>query len=141
MAAFTKYNAFIDEIAKGNHDLYNDILKCALTNTTPGPLTDATWNGTTAPPPGNANGYPAGGNTLTRTAASTSAGVFRLILADTIFTASSGGIGPFRYVLLYNSSQANKLVGFYDFVSTITLNVTDTFTVDFDAANGVLTIS
>lgn len=137
MAAFTKYNAFIDETAKASHDLYNDVLKCALTNTAPSATTDTTF---TAPPPAAVNGYPSGGNTLSRTSASTLAGVFRLIVADTVFVATAGGIGPFRYIILYNSSKSNKLVGYYDYSSNITLNATDTFTVDFDNANGVLTI-
>jgi len=41
---------------------------------------------------------------------------------------------------LYNSSATNKVVGSYDYGSSITLADTETFTIDFDAANGVLTL-
>ena len=62
------------------------------------------------------------------------------MLVDSVFTATAGGIGPFRYVVLYNSSATNKVVGSYDYGSSITLADTETFTIDFDAANGVLTL-
>jgi len=40
MAAFTKYNFFVDEMAKGGHNLATAVFKCALTNTAPTPLTE-----------------------------------------------------------------------------------------------------
>ena len=40
----------------------------------------------------------------------------------------------------HSLSAGNKLIGFYDYGSTVNLNVTDTFTVDVDDTNGVLTI-
>jgi hypothetical protein len=141
MAAFVKYNTFIDEISKAGHNLQTCVYKCALTNTAPTAATDTVWNTTVAPAPAAANGYTSGGNTLTTSSASTTTGVFKLVLADTVFTATAGGIGPFRYAILYNSSATNKSVGYYDYGSSITLNDTETFTVDFDAANGVLTLT
>jgi hypothetical protein len=141
MAAFTKYNLFIDEISKGGHNLQTAVFKAALTNTAPTPASDTIWSTGVYPPPAAASGYTAGGNTLTTSSAATSAGVFKLVLADSVFTASGGTIGPFRYVVLYNSSASNKVVGSYDYGSSITLNDTETFTVDFDGANGVLTLT
>ena len=116
------------------------LLHTALTNTAPTPASDTVWNTTVAPPPAAGSGYTAGGNTLTTSSAATSSGVFKLVLADSVFTAAGGTIGPFRYVVLYNSSASNKVVGSYDYGSSITLNDTETFTVDFDGTNGVLTL-
>lgn len=141
MAAFVKYNSFIDELAKAGHNLATAVFKCALTNTAPTAASDTVWNGTVAPPPAAANGYTAGGNTLTTSSAVTTAGVFKLVLADTVFTATGAGIGPFRYAILYNSTAASKLVGYYDYTSSVSLALNETFTVDFDAANGVLTLT
>jgi hypothetical protein len=141
MAAFLKYNTFIDEVAKAGHNLATAVFKCALTNTAPTAASDTVWNTTVAPAPAAANNYTAGGNTLTTSSATTTSGVFKLVLADTVFTATAGGIGPFRYVIIYNSSATNKSVGYYDYASSITLADTETFTVDFDAANGVLTLT
>lgn len=141
MAALTKYNSFADEVSKGGHNLQTAVFKLALTNTAPTVASDTVWNTTVAPAPAAANGYSAGGNTLTTSSASTTSGTFKLVLADSVFTASGGQIGPFRYAILYNSSASNKLVGYYDYGSSLTLNDTETFTADFDNTNGVLTIA
>lgn len=141
MASFTKYNTFADEVSKGGHNLQTAVFKLALTNTAPTAATDTVWNTTVAPAPAAANGYTAGGNTLTTSSATTTAGTFKLVLADSVFTATAGGIGPVRYAIIYNSSASNKVVGYYDYGSSITLASTETLTFDADATNGVLTIA
>lgn len=141
MATYVKYNTFADEISKGGHNLQTAVFKVALTNTAPTVASDTVWNTTVAPAPAAANGYTAGGNTITTSSATTTTGTFKLVLADSVFTATAGGIGPFRYAILYNSSASNKVVGYWDYGSSVTLADTETFTVDFDATNGVLTIA
>lgn len=141
MASFTKYHSYIDELSKGGHNLQTATFKVALSNTAPTASSNTVWNTSVAPAPAGANGYTAGGNTLTTSSAATSAGLFKLVLADSVFTATAGGIGPFRYAILYNSSASNKLLGYYDYGSSLTLNDTETFTVDFDAVNGCLDLS
>jgi len=141
VAAFTKYHTFVDEVSKSGHNLQTAVFKCALTNTAPTPLTDTVWNTTVYPAPAAAAGYTAGGNTLTTSSASSTSYVFKLVLADSVFTASAGSIGPFRYVILYNSSATNKVVGYYDYGSSITLADTETFTVDFDPTNGMIQLT
>jgi hypothetical protein len=128
MVAFTKYNTFIDQVSKGGHNLQTCVVKCALTNTAPTVATDTVWSTGVYPPPAAAS-------------ATTVSGTFCLICADTVFTASGGAIGPFRYVILYNSTATNLLIGFYDYGSNVTLNNTETFTVDFDNVVGVLTLA
>ena len=142
VATFTKYNAFIDELSKGGHNFSTPpTLKLALTNTAPNAASDTVWNTTVAPAPAAAAGYPAGGNTLTGVVGTTTAGVFKLVVADSVFTATAGGIGPFRYAILYNTSATNKLIGFYDNAASVTLADTDTFTFDADPTNGLFTIT
>ena len=140
VAPIVKYNLFIDELSKGGHNLATAVFKAALTNTAPGLATDTVWNTTVAPAPAAANGYPAGGNTLTTASAATTAGVFKLTLNDSVFTATAGGIGPFRYVVIYNSSATNKVVASIDNGASVTLADTDTFTIDLDQTNGTLTV-
>ena len=140
-AAFQKYNLFIEEVSKAGHNFSTAVLKLALTNTAPNAATHTTWNTTDAPAPAAAGNYTAGGNTLTTSSFATTAGVFKLVLADTVFTANATGIGPFRYAILYNSSASNKLIGFYDYASSITLGDTETFTFDADPTNGILTLT
>lgn len=140
MAAFNKFNCFVEDVAEKAHSLGSDTLKVALTNTAPS-ASNTTWNTTDHPAPAAANGYTAGGNTPTISSSAQSGGTYKLVLADTVFTASGGQIGPFRYAILYNSMASNKPIGWWDYGSSITLNDGETFTVDFDATNGVLQIA
>ena len=141
IAPFTKYNALIAELSSGGHNLQTCVYKAALTDTAPAPASDTVWSAAVYPPPAAAGGYPAGGNTLTTTSATTTGGVFTLVLVDSVFTATGAGIGPFRYVILYDSSTGNKLIGFYDNGASVTLNAGDTFICDFDNVAGVFTIT
>lgn len=137
MATFNKFNCFVEDLAEKAHNLGSDTLKVALTNTAPD-AANTTWNTTDHPAPAAGNGYTAGGNTLTISSSAQSSGTYKLVLADSVFTATSGGIGPFRYAIIYNSTASAKPIGWYDYGSSITLASTETLTVDFDATNGVL---
>jgi hypothetical protein len=141
MASFAKYQTFIEEIFEGGHNLGADTLKLALTNTAPTAASDTVWNTTVAPAPASASGYTAGGNTITVSSSAQSGGTYKNVMADSVFTASGGQIGPFRYAILYNSSKSNKVIGYWDYGSSITLNDTETFTWDADATNGVIQAS
>lgn len=96
--------------------------------------------GSLHPPPAAANGYTTGGNTLASQDAEQTTGTLALSGADSVFTATAGGIGPFRYVILWNDTHASDgLIGYYDYGSSITLADGETFTVDFSTS--ILTIS
>lgn len=141
MASFNKFQQFVEDLAKGVHNLDTGTLKVALTNTAPN-ATDATFSQITEISAGS--GYSAGGTTIANTDAEQTSGTLKLVGDDVVFTASSGTIGPFRYVVLYNdtpTSPADPLIGYYDHGSSITLADGETFTVDFDASNGILTIA
>lgn len=140
MATLTKFFAFVEDLAEKAHNLGADVLKVALTNTLP-TTAQTTWNVTDHPAPAAGNGYTAGGNTPAISSSAQTSGTYKLVLADTTFTATAGGIGPFRYVVLYNSTAAAKPIGWYDYGSSITLADGETFTVDFDGTNGVLTLA
>lgn len=141
MASFVKFNKFVENLGRKVFNLNADVLKVALTNTAPTAATDnGLLTGSSHPPPAAANGYTAGGNTPTNSGYSQTSGTGALVLVDTVFTATAGGIGPFRYVLLYDDTATNKeLIGYWDYGSSITLADGETFTVDFGA--NVLTIA
>lgn len=142
MASFVKYQQFVEDLAVKVHNLGSDTLKVMLTNTGPDAATNEIRSH--AAEISSGNGYSSGGNSLTVTSAIQTGGVFKLVINDTVFTASSGVIGPFRYAIIYNdtpTSPADPLIGYWDYGSSITLADGETFTVDFDASNGVLTIT
>lgn len=142
MATFNKYNCFVENIAEKVHNLASDTLKVALTNTAPAATDTAFTAGSTDLATGN--GYTAGGNTASVSTSSQTAGTYKLVLNDpTTWTASGGSIGPFRYAILYNSTAASgfQLIGWWDYGSSVTLASGETFFVDLDQVNGVLTIA
>lgn len=139
MASFVKFHCFVEDLAEKAHNLSSDTLKVALTNTAPS-ASDTTWNTTSHPAPAATNGYTAGGNTVTVSSSAQTSGTYKLVLADSTFTAT-GALGPFRYAVLYNSTASNKPIGYYDYGSSVTLADTETFTVDFDGTNGVLQLA
>lgn len=134
MASYVKFHDFAEQLLKGVHDLDGThTLKCALTNSAPSQSDTGFAPGSSHPAPAAANGYTAGGNTLTPSL-SESGGTATLDLADTTFTAAGGNLGPFRYVLIYNdtaTSPADALIAYFDYGSSITLADGETFTVDF----------
>lgn len=140
MAAFNKFHCFAEDLATKVHNLNADTLKVLLTNAAP-VVTNAVKADLTEISAGN--GYTAGGNTAAFVSGDQISGVYKLVLADpATWTAVGGTIGPFRYAVFYNdtpTSPADPLIGWWDYGSAITLQVGETFTVDLDATNGVLT--
>lgn len=143
MASFNKFDAFVEHLAEKVHDLGADTLKVLLTNDAPSGSADAVKADLTSEITAE-NGYSAGGSAASISASAQTSGTYKLTLGDVVFTASTGTIGPFRYAVLYNdtpSSPADPLIGYWDYGSSITLQDGETFTTDFDASAGVLTLA
>jgi hypothetical protein len=141
MAVFNKFGDFSEQVLKKQYNFTpstGDVFKLALTNTAP-VSTQTNWNTTDHPPPAAANGYTAGGNTITISSVTESpTGTTTVSANQTVFTATAGGIGPFRYAVFYNNSSTaptTAAIGWWDYGSSITLNSTETFTVQFSGTN------
>jgi hypothetical protein len=141
MASFNKFHSFVEAVAEKKHNLGSDTLKVYLSNATPSAADDAVKVDLAEISAGN--GYTAGGNQANITTSAQTTGTYKLVLADpATWTAAGGTIGPFRYAVLYNDTATNdELIGWWDYESSITLAIGETFTVDFDPTNGVLTIA
>ena len=136
MATFTKINSFVENLAEKQIDLSGNGLTIALTNTahtsTWDELADLTQIAYTN----------LSSRVLTVSSSGQTSGTYKLVLNDLVLTSSGGTTGPFRYVYIYDdNSVGDKLIGYFDYGSSITLQNGDTFTIDFDASNGVLTIA
>lgn len=134
MATFTKFNSFPEAIAEKIHNLGSDSLMVALTNSAPSAsntqlsnITEISYTNCST-------------RSITTSSSSQTSGTYKLILADLTLTAS-GTVGPFRYIVIYNNTATNKeLIAYFDYGSSVTLASGDTFLIDFDATNGLLTI-
>lgn len=134
MASFNKFNALVEAIAEKVHNFSSDSFKIALTNTVPvatnallADLTEISYTNLSA-------------RAVTTSSSSQTSGLYKLILADLVLTAS-GAVAGFRYVILYNDTAASdNLIGWWDYGSTITMANGDTLTIDFSAANGAIQI-
>lgn len=143
MAAFNKYQCFVENLAEKVHNLGSDTLKIMLSNTAPNAATHTVRADAAEIAAGN--GYTSGGNAAAVSSSAQTSGTYKLVLSDpATWVASGGTIGPFRYAILYNdtpTSPIDPLIGYWDYGTSITLNDGETFTADLDATNGVLTVA
>jgi len=139
MAVFNKFNSFVEALAEGTHNLGSNTLKVMLTNSAP--LSTNTIKANLTEIAGG-NGYTAGGYVLTVTSSSQALGVYKLIVSDIVITASGGSIGAFRYAVIYNdTATSDELIGYFDYGSSLTLASGESFTIDFDATNGLISLT
>ena len=127
MATYNKFQQFVEDQNNGVHDLANDQLVIALTNTLPVATNSVLANITEI----------AYTNLSTRNISTISS--THLDLTDLTLTAS-GAVATFRYVVIYNdtpTSPANPLIGWYDYGSAVTMANLETFLIDFDGVNGL----
>lgn len=135
MATFTKFQPFVENVAEKVFNLGSDQLVVALTNTAP-TNTFSTLSQITEISYTNCSS-----RNITTTSSAQTSGTYKLVLADLVLTAS-GTVGPFRYIVIYDDTAASdQLIASYDYGSAITLASGDTFTIDFDASTGFLTIA
>lgn len=135
MAAFVKFQPFVEALSEKVHNLGSDQLVVALTNSAPvntnSVLTDITEIAYTN----------CSSRNLTTSSSAQTGGTYKLVIADITLTAT-GTVGPFQYVVIYNdTSTSDNLIGFYDYGSAVTLQNGDSFVIDFDGTNGLLTLA
>lgn len=136
MATFTKIDSFVEKLAEGAINLGSDQLVIALTNT----AHTATWD-ELADLTQVAYTNLSTRNITTSSSAQTS-GTYKLVLTDLVLTSSGGTTGAFRYIYIYDDTAVgDPLICYFDYGSSLTLQDGDTFTIDFDATNGVLQIA
>lgn len=128
MATAQIFNSLKEAIAEKVHDFGSDTLKFCLSNTAPS-LANALFGDLTEIAAGS--GYTAGGAAVTVSSSAQVGGTYSLVLASCAFTASGGPIGPFRYIILYNDTAANKeLIGYLDYGTAYTLPDGQSFTIN-----------
>jgi hypothetical protein len=133
--SFSKINSFVENLAEKKIDLSGAALTVALTNT----AHTASWDELADLTQVNYDNCSS--RVITVSTSAQTSGTYKLVCADLVLTAT-GAVGPFQYIYIYDDdSTGDKLIGYYDYGSAVTLASGDTFTIDFSAENGVLTIA
>jgi len=139
-SAFSKFQAFVENVAEKVHNLGSDALMLALCASANAPLaTNAVLADLTQIAYTNLSS-----RAVTTSSSAQTSGTYKLICADVTLTASGGSVAAFRYVVLYNdtpTSPADPLIGSWDYGTNLTLADTESLVVDFDGTNGVLQIA
>lgn len=138
MAAYVKIQSFVEKLAEKVHNLGADNLTVGLTTNLNAPvntdniLTDITEIAYTF----------CSTRLLVVTGSIQVGGVYKLTVTDHVLTATGGSIGPFQWVFIYNDTAASKdLIAFFDYGSEITVLDGETFTLNFDDAEGLLQLT
>ena len=140
MAAYNKFQDYAEQLNRAVHNWATHTFKAAFTNTAPVATNAALADLTQISSGGGYTAGAGGGFALDTVTLSETTGTAKVTIADEVFTATGASVGPLRYVPIYNdtaSSPADALVCWYDYGSSITLADTETFTIDFDATNGL----
>ena len=137
MATFVPFYEFTKDLGEEIHNFGSDQLVVVLTaaanapvqtNTVLADLTQISYTDCSS-------------RNVTTTSWTQATGTAKLVLADLTLT-SSGTVGPFRYVIVYNDTAASdNLICYYDYGSEITVNSGETLLIDFDGTNGVFTLA
>jgi hypothetical protein len=148
MAAYNKHYSFLGDVFLGRINLTSDTLRCLLTNTAPvaGDIqVDTTTTPCTIKATSNAvetaagNGYTKKGIALTVTTSTYATTTYTLAANQIVWTAAGGAMAAFRYVDLYDdtalTTATRPVISWWDYGSSITLNDTETFTVQFNSTN------
>lgn len=136
MATFNKYDSGAEALVEGIN-AGTDTWRVILSNTAPA-VTDVTQ--ADAAELTTSGGYTVNGNTCAITSSTQASGVYKLILADPATWTASGGGFTVRYAILWNQTT-DKLIGWWDYGSSVVLAAGDTFAVDLDPTNGVFTVT
>lgn len=137
MATYNKFEIFVEDLLGKVHDLFGsgagiDDVNVYLSNAAPNAATHAVKADVAEISAGN--GYAAGGESVTPVGSRTG-GTATLAGTNVTWTADSGAIATFRYVVLYNdtpTSPADPLIAWWDRGSALDLADGDSFTVKFD---------
>jgi hypothetical protein len=139
--AFTKFDAFLTEVAKGPngvHDLTTCVFKVYLSNVAPDVTTDAIKADIAEIATGGGYSGPVEITTTSRAIASN-----QYVITPTgpiVWTGADAGFGPLRYAILFNDTAASdNLIGFWSYPTEITLIAADeTLTLNVTSGGGLL---
>lgn len=131
MATFNKFQDFIEQLAKGVHQLHAGGHQFMVYLSAELPLAADTLKSDIAEI-SIENGYT--GPSDIQNDMTESGGIATMTAVDVEWLATAGGYGPFQYVVIYNedaTSPLDALFAWFDYGSSISCGEGEKFTVDF----------
>lgn len=137
MVAYNKIEGFVGYLGLAAVNCNTDTFKVYLSNAAPSASADDVK--TDLAEITNQNGYTAPVDI--QNTYSEASGTGTCAAVDVVITASGGTVGPFQYIAVYDDTHASDiLVCWWNYGSALTLNDTETFTIDF-GSNTLFTIA
>jgi hypothetical protein len=139
VATFNKFNQFVQDLAEKVHNLSADQVEVYLSNAVPSASLDLIKTDLAEIATGN--GY--AGPQDTQNTGAEATGTYTLTGTKVVITAAAGSIGPFQYVVLFNTtptSPVDPLIGWWDYGSALTLLDGETFSIKFNNSETTGTI-
>lgn len=135
MAAYNKFNSFVEAVCEKVHNLQSDTLTVALTATANAPVaTNSVLTNLTQISYTNLSS-----RALTVSSSAQSSGTYKLVVGDLTLSASGGSVAAFQYIVIYNDTATNdELICWFDYGSSLTLANGESLLLDFDGTNGLL---
>jgi len=132
-ASFTKFNPFIEGVFEAQFNFGSDTFRVILSNTAPTTSMSVRADMTEI---ANGNGYTTNGQVVPIVASSQTSGTYTATVNTTLtWTGSGAGFGPFRYAyMIDDTSPTDRLVGAWDYGSSITVAASETFEWTMNAA-------
>lgn len=127
MATFQMFNAFKADVHNGIHNLGSDVIKAMLSNAAPSAANELEADIAEI---SGGSGYSPGGVIIPVTSSDQVGGTYSLVAGSAAVTASGGDVGPFRYIVYYNSTTPmGNLIGWLDYGAAYTLPDGQPFTI------------
>lgn len=140
MATYNKYQDAVEQLCKGLHHFGTDVFKAWLSNVAP-TATDTAFPGTATEFTPGGTGYTTGGSDCQLTCAE-SGGTATVTGTKVTWTAAGTDWNTFRYVGIYNDTNASNAVWcYFDYgVGGVTLKVGETFSIKFNGSESTGTL-
>jgi len=129
MAAYNKFNCYVEDVKEKKHNIGADTITVALcaaanapvaTNTVLANLTQISYANLSS-------------RVVTISSSSQTSGTYSAVATNLVLTAT-GDVATFRYIVVYNDTASNdELIAWYDYADNATLHNGDTFTITFGA--------
>ncbi len=139
-STYVGFETFPRDFLSGRHNFATDVFHIMLTNTLPDVVNNVLSSDITEIAVGG--GYAIGGLPVSVTLSFSGGATTFVFGSPVVWTATSGGFGPFQYAVLYNYSGASqRLIAYWAYPTSISLLDTEHLTVVPNVVDGIFKVA